>query len=119
MRYTEKHERCLFKLLRHLPIFIMKNTPLGRRHSPNSREVLKRKPQNSPQAPYSQPDSAYEFAYADTEFLTRRELRGARLQLEYLKPDLIQAEHAIEHTIVVFGSARFPSPEIAQTPPKY
>jgi uncharacterized protein (TIGR00730 family) len=31
-----------------------------------------------------------------------------------LKPDLDQAEQGIENTVVVFGSARFPSPEAAQ-----
>lgn len=57
---------------------------------------------------------AYRLAFADPEFLLRRETRGIRFQLEMLKPDLDQAEQGIEHTIVVFGSARFPSPEEAQ-----
>ncbi|MFT7115912.1 MAG: hypothetical protein ACI9I0_001119 [Rhodoferax sp.] len=57
---------------------------------------------------------AYRLAFADPEFLLRRETRGIRFQLEMLKPDLDQAEQGIEHTIVVFGSARFSSPEDAQ-----
>lgn len=57
---------------------------------------------------------AYRLAFADPEFLLRRETRGIRFQLEMLKPDLDQAEQGIENTIVVFGSARFPSPEEAQ-----
>lgn len=57
---------------------------------------------------------AYRLAFADPEFLLRRETRGIRFQLEMLKPDLDQAEQGIENTIVVFGSARFPSPEDAQ-----
>jgi uncharacterized protein (TIGR00730 family) len=45
-------------------------------------------------------------AFADPEFLLRRETRGIRFQLELLKPDLEQQAHGIENTIVVFGSAR-------------
>jgi uncharacterized protein (TIGR00730 family) len=46
-------------------------------------------------------------AFADPEFMFRRETRGIRMQLELLKPDLAQAELGIQHTIVVYGSARF------------
>ena len=60
-----------------------------------------------------QPD-AYRLAFADPEFLLRRETRGIRFQLEMLKPDLEQQEQGIEHTVVVFGSARFSSLEDAQ-----
>ena len=52
-------------------------------------------------------------AFADPEFLLRRETRGIRFQLEMLKPDLAQQEQGIEHTVVVFGSARFQSQEKA------
>jgi uncharacterized protein (TIGR00730 family) len=52
-------------------------------------------------------------AFADPEFLLRRETRGLRIQLEMLKPDLAQKEYGIEHTVVVFGSARFRSEEVA------
>jgi uncharacterized protein (TIGR00730 family) len=57
---------------------------------------------------------AYRLAFADPEFLLRRETRGLRMQLEMLKPDLDQAEQGIENTVVVFGSARFAAPEDAQ-----
>ena len=57
---------------------------------------------------------AYRLAFADPEFLLRRETRGIRFQLEMLKPDLDQAEQGIESTVVVFGSARFSAPEDAQ-----
>jgi uncharacterized protein (TIGR00730 family) len=50
---------------------------------------------------------AYRLAFADPEFLLRRETRGIRMQLEMLKPDLAQRQLGIENTIVVFGSARF------------
>jgi uncharacterized protein (TIGR00730 family) len=56
---------------------------------------------------------AYRLAFADPEFLLRRETRGIRFQLEMLKPDLGQQAQGIESTVVVFGSARFPSPEQA------
>lgn len=52
------------------------------------------------------PDAS-RLAFADPEFLLRRETRGIRFQLELLKPDLEQQAHGIENTIVVFGSARF------------
>lgn len=58
---------------------------------------------------------ASRLAFADPEFLLRRETRGIRFQLEMLKPDLAQAEHGIENTIVVFGSARIRSQEEADT----
>ena len=58
--------------------------------------------------------NAYRLAFGDPEFLLRRETRGVRLQLELLKPDLDQTEMGVENTIVVFGSARFSSPETAQ-----
>ncbi len=57
---------------------------------------------------------ANRLAFADPEFLLRRETRGIRFQLEMLKPDLDQQALGIENTIVVFGSARFPAPEDAQ-----
>jgi uncharacterized protein (TIGR00730 family) len=57
---------------------------------------------------------AYRLAFADPEFLLRRETRGMRMQLEMLKPDLGQTQQGIENTIVVFGSARFLAPEQAQ-----
>jgi len=52
-------------------------------------------------------------AYEDIEFLKSDACRAARLQLEYLKPDVAMREHRIESTLVIFGSARLPSPEAA------
>ena len=57
---------------------------------------------------------AYRLAFADPEFLLRRETRGIRFQLELLKPDLAQQDLGIENTIVVFGSARVREPAEAQ-----
>jgi hypothetical protein len=50
-------------------------------------------------------------AFNDPEFILRPEARGVRLQLELLKPDLAQQALGINHTVVVFGSARFRSQE--------
>lgn len=57
-----------------------------------------------------QPDS-YRLAFADPEFLLSREMRGVRLQLELLKPEFAQQEQGIDHTVVVYGSARVQSAE--------
>jgi uncharacterized protein (TIGR00730 family) len=59
------------------------------------------------------PDAS-RLAFADPEFLLRRETRGIRFQLELLKPDLEQQAMGIENTIVVFGSARFRSQDEAE-----
>jgi uncharacterized protein (TIGR00730 family) len=56
---------------------------------------------------------AYRLAFEDTDFLLRHDLRPMRLQLELLKPELLQQEHGIRSNIVVFGSARIPEPEAA------
>jgi uncharacterized protein (TIGR00730 family) len=40
------------------------------------------------------------------QFLNRDETRGLRLQLDYLKPEILIRQHAIRHTIVVFGGTR-------------
>lgn len=62
-----------------------------------------------------QDHSSYRLAFTDHEFLMQDELRHVRLQLEYLKPQLVLEQHNITATIVVFGSARFLSPEQAKT----
>jgi uncharacterized protein (TIGR00730 family) len=63
---------------------------------------------------YTLHPDAYRLAFADPEFLLRRETRGLRMQLEMLKPEVDQHAQGIENTIVVFGSARFVPPEQAQ-----
>ena len=62
---------------------------------------------------YAGPESAYRLAFTDTAFLLREELRPVRMQLEVLKPELVQQELGIESTIVIFGSARILPPEQA------
>jgi uncharacterized protein (TIGR00730 family) len=49
---------------------------------------------------------SYRVAYEDIEFLNNPKLRAARMELEYLKPELTLTEHDIANTIVVFGSTR-------------
>ena len=62
---------------------------------------------------YAGPESAYRLAFTDTAFLLRDELRPVRMQLEVLKPEMVQQELGIESTIVIFGSARILPPEQA------
>jgi uncharacterized protein (TIGR00730 family) len=66
-----------------------------------------------PTSLYDGPGSAYKLAFTDNEFLLREELRPVRVQLELLKPELVQQEQGIESTIVIFGSARIQPPEQA------
>lgn len=53
---------------------------------------------------------AYRLAFADDDFLCRDELRGTRMMLEMMKPELVMAERGIESTVVMFGGARIPEP---------
>ena len=57
---------------------------------------------------------SYRLAFSDSDFLLREELRPVRFQLELLKTDLLLDEAAIGSTLVVYGSARIPSPEQAE-----
>lgn len=59
---------------------------------------------------------AYRLAFADMDFMVRRELRPVRFQLELMKPEVMLAEHDIRSTVVVFGSARIPTPDEEATP---
>lgn len=46
-------------------------------------------------------------AIGDVKFMLREELRPMRLQLELMRPELIQQDLGIQSTIAIFGSARF------------
>ena len=48
----------------------------------------------------------YKAADEDVNFLSQPSTRAARLQLDYLKPQLELEQQGVEHTIVVFGSTR-------------
>ena len=69
--------------------------------------------QQKPSTPQTR-SATHRLAYADVDFLMRDELRGTRLQLEFEKADLVQADHGIENTVVIFGSTRVPEPAVAQ-----
>ena len=51
-------------------------------------------------------DPSYEIAEEDKNFIYSNEARGVRLQLDYLKAEVKMQKQGIDHTIVVFGSAR-------------
>lgn len=57
--------------------------------------------------------SAFLLAYDDKEFLHSDAMRAVRVMLELSKPELTLNEHQIEHTVVMFGSARICDPESA------
>jgi uncharacterized protein (TIGR00730 family) len=54
--------------------------------------------------------ASYRLAWNDEDFMTQRDLRPVRLQLELLKPEMILAERGIHSTVVLFGGARIPEP---------
>ena len=57
---------------------------------------------------------SYRLAYADNDFILRDDLRAIRLQLEWLKPDIVLEEYDIHSTVVIFGGARFSDPGTKQ-----
>jgi len=88
-----------------------KNSPLRARNFPSAEDEAKAA---QPQGRYDGPGSSFRMAFTDTEFLLRDELRPVRLQLELLKAELVQQEQGVESTVVVFGSARFKAPDVAE-----
>jgi len=89
---------------------------------PLHREPL---PWQVPKPPEEDPDAplrvqrilaspSYRPVVADVEFLNSDETRPARLELDYLKPELGLEAHGVRNTIVVFGSTRIPEPEAAR-----
>jgi uncharacterized protein (TIGR00730 family) len=89
---------------------------------PERRSAL---PWHRPKSPEDEPMAAnavqaivrhasYQEADRDVEFLNRNDTRGVRLQLDYLKAELLLREHDIAHTIVVFGGTRVAEPRAAQ-----
>lgn len=56
---------------------------------------------------------SYEQADRDQAFLLRPEMCGVRLQLDFWKTEEILQRHAIEHTVVVYGSTRVVEPHAA------
>ncbi len=58
--------------------------------------------------------SASKLPVEDLDFLLRDEMRAVRFALEYAKAELLLRDWGIRSTIIVFGSARTPSPEQAE-----
>ena len=56
----------------------------------------------------------YRQADRDSDFLDLDATRGVRLQIDYLKAELLLAEYGVKHTIVVFGSTRIREPDAAR-----
>jgi uncharacterized protein (TIGR00730 family) len=57
---------------------------------------------------------SYKLAIEDTTFLLRDEMRPTRFALEFGKADLLLRDWGVRSTVIVFGSARIPSPEQAE-----
>ncbi len=57
---------------------------------------------------------SYQQADEDLDFLNRYDVRGVRLQVDYLKAELLLQQHSIRHTIVVFGGTRIREPVAVQ-----
>ncbi|MGD8936789.1 MAG: TIGR00730 family Rossman fold protein [Thiogranum sp.] len=82
-------------------------------------------PWHRPKSPHEDPEApvkiekilasrSYIQADQDPDFLSRDDVRGVRLQVDYLKPELLLRDHGVEQTIVVFGSTRILEPAGAQ-----
>jgi uncharacterized protein (TIGR00730 family) len=88
----------------------MKPTDAPTRNFPTAKEEIRTLQPH----PYDGPGSAYELAFKDETFLLRQDMRAVRMQLELMKPELVQNEQGVKSTIVIFGSARILSEEAAQ-----
>src|SRR6476619_308054 len=90
----------------------MTSQPLPPKRIFPTSKVDARAAEHVPHAPQTA-RSAYKLAFQDPEFLLREDLRPVRFQLELLKPELLLNEANIGSTFVFYGSARIPSPEMA------
>ncbi len=102
--------------------------PLTAPHVPHPAHPHKRReplPWHRPKPTEEDPDAlrrvqailaspGYREADEDVDFLNLAETRGVRLQVDYLKPELLLDEHGVNHTIVVFGGTRIPEPAAAR-----
>ena len=85
--------------------------PPPKRIFPTSK-VDARAAEHVPSIPQTE-SAAYKLAFQDTDFLLREDLRPVRFQLELLKPELLLNEAGIGSTMVFYGSARIPAPDMA------
>jgi uncharacterized protein (TIGR00730 family) len=79
-------------------------------HADQESRFAEQGPEKTPQTEHP----AYKLAFRDTDFLLRDELRPVRFQLELLKPEMLLDEARVGSTLVMYGSARIPSPDQAQ-----
>jgi uncharacterized protein (TIGR00730 family) len=97
----------------------------GAKHTPPPKHRIEPLPESEPKSPAEDPQSiervqrilespSYVRADRDLALLTRDELRPVRLQLEFLKPDLLLREHAVRSTLVVLGGTRILEPAAAR-----
>ena len=75
-------------------------------------KVDARAAEHVPSSPQTESE-AYKLAFQDPEFLLREDLRPVRFQLELMKPELFLQEANIGSTMVFYGSARIPAPDMA------
>ena len=75
-------------------------------------QVDARAAEHVPSIPQTESE-AYKLAFQDKEFLLRKDLRPVRFQLELLKPELLLDEAKVGSTMVFYGSARIPAPQVA------
>jgi hypothetical protein len=57
---------------------------------------------------------SHRVAIEDMDFLASDSVRGLRLQMDYLKPELLLRANNVKRTIVVFGSSRLREPAEAR-----
>ncbi|HUO99392.1 MAG TPA: TIGR00730 family Rossman fold protein [Rhizomicrobium sp.] len=104
------------------------NKQPGRKSVPPVANPVSRReplPEHFPKHPAEDPEAparikailesaAYRRSDLDAEFLAEAPVRGVRLEIDYLKPELLLEQHGVRNAIVVFGSARFCEPAAAR-----
>jgi hypothetical protein len=91
--------------------------PPPRRHEPLPDErpkPLQEDPQAARRVAALLASPSYREADSDLDFLNSAEARGPRLELDYLKAELLLQRHGVTDAIVVFGSTRIVEPAAAQ-----
>ncbi len=104
----------------------MANDKKDEKHIPKPPEEIRQEPlpwhipkpvEEDPDAPQRlrniMHSASYRQADEDIDFIQRDDLRSLRLQLDYLKPELMLEEQGVEGTVVVFGSTRIVEPAVA------
>ncbi|WP_442755269.1 TIGR00730 family Rossman fold protein [Methylocystis sp. JAN1] len=105
----------------------MSRTDEGSRREPAPPDPLRRReplPEERPKPVHDDPEAArrvaallaspaYREADSDVDFLISPEARGPRLELDYLKAELLLRRYGITDAIVVFGSTRIIEPKAA------